>query len=156
MNDRQCIASQGDLTHLLSVADTTACCNFLHCFSMGCNGGHVGTPWNWFKEFGVVSGGDFEDGTYCYDYTMPRCSHHVESTETEIQSCDDVKKDEPKCKKQCVSNKEIDYRTDKNFGDSSYHIWGIDNIKSDIFNSGPVTGAFTVFEDFLTYKEGVY
>jgi len=36
-NDRLCIKT-GDTT-LLSVADTTACCGFLSCLSMGCNGG---------------------------------------------------------------------------------------------------------------------
>ena len=39
LNDRACIASKGAITKLYSVADTTACCNFVHCQSMGCNGG---------------------------------------------------------------------------------------------------------------------
>lgn len=31
-----------------------------------------------------------------------------------------------------------------------------DKIKQDIYTYGTVTGAFTVYEDFLTYKSGVY
>lgn len=55
-NDRMCI--KNGFKTLLSVADTTACCGFLSCFSQGCNGGQIGTPWNWFKSTGVVTGGD--------------------------------------------------------------------------------------------------
>jgi cathepsin B len=29
-------------------------------------------------------------------------------------------------------------------------------IKTEIFNHGPVEAAFTVYEDFVTYKSGVY
>jgi len=45
LNDRKCISSGGADTTFLSVADTTACCNGSKCFSFGCNGGQVGTPW---------------------------------------------------------------------------------------------------------------
>ena len=30
------------------------------------------------------------------------------------------------------------------------------DIMQDIFTNGPVTAAFTVYDDFLTYKSGVY
>ena len=33
---------------------------------------------------------------------------------------------------------------------------GVDQIKSEIYNHGPVEGAFTVYTDFFNYKEGVY
>jgi cathepsin B len=42
---------------------------------------------------------------------------------------------------------------------SSYGFGVIENedkIKQDIFTYGSVTAAFTVYEDFLTYKSGVY
>lgn len=58
-NDRRCIKTKD--TTLLSPWDTASCCGFFPCFSMGCNGGQVGTPWKWFKNTGVVSGGDFAD-----------------------------------------------------------------------------------------------
>ena len=38
-NDRLCIKSDGAFTNQLSVSDTTGCCGFLQCQSMGCNGG---------------------------------------------------------------------------------------------------------------------
>ena len=39
LNDRICISTGGNYSELLSVSDTTACCGFLQCNSMGCNGG---------------------------------------------------------------------------------------------------------------------
>lgn len=75
-NDRMCIISDGGFTKLLSVSDTTGCCNATKCYSFGCNGGQVGTPWGFFAQYGVVSGGDFGQGEYCYDYTMGKCNHH--------------------------------------------------------------------------------
>lgn len=48
LNDRLCIASGGKFLDLLSVSDTTGCCGAIQCFSFGCNGGQVGTPWAWF------------------------------------------------------------------------------------------------------------
>ena len=57
---------------------------------MGCNGGQVGTPWKWFKNKGVVTGGDFGTSNTCFNYTMEQCAHHV--TSATLPSCDDVKK----------------------------------------------------------------
>merc|ERR1712151_3994 len=154
LNDRACIASGGSVTELYSVSDTTACCGFLSCQSMGCNGGQVGTPWNWFESKGVVTGGDFGDGKMCYDYTMEKCAHHVESTT--LKSCDDVKQVAPTCESSCPSNSSIDYSGDKKHASSSYAVRTVDKIKEEISTKGTVTAAFTVYEDFLTYKSGVY
>ena len=154
LNDRACIASKGKITDLYSVADTTGCCGFLACQSMGCNGGQVGTPWNWFEKKGVVTGGDYGDGQLCYDYTMPQCAHHVESTT--MKNCEDIKQVAPTCDNSCPSKTSIDYSSDKRHATSSYNIRGVDKIKADIFQYGTVTAAFTVYEDFPTYKSGVY
>ena len=157
LNDRICISTGGNFTTLLSVADTTACCNFIHCQSMGCNGGQVGSPWSWFKSTGVVTGGDKGDSGMCYNYTMDRCAHHV--TSDTLPSCDDVAKVEPKCSKKCVDETSLTYSDDKHTAASSYGfgIFGaVDQIKADIQKYGTVTAAFTVYEDFLTYKSGVY
>ena len=85
---------------------------------------------------------------------MPSCAHHV--TVEGLISCDDVPTNQPQCLDSCPSNTAIDYASDKNFGVSSYGISGVDNIKAEIYQHGTVTAAFTVYEDFLTYKSGVY
>lgn len=121
---------------------------------MGCNGGQVGSPWNWFEKKGVVTGGDFGDGKLCYDYTMEQCAHHVTST---MPSCDDVKQVAPTCdKNECQTNSSIDYKSDKKHATSSYSVKSVDKIKEEISTNGTVTAAFTVYEDFPTYKSGVY
>ena len=88
LNDRACIASGGKMTTLYSVSDTTGCCDSSACSSFGCKGGQVGTPWVWFENTGVVTGGDFGDDKLCYDYTMAKCAHHV--TSETLPSCDDI------------------------------------------------------------------
>jgi len=84
---------------------------------------------------------------------MEQCAHHVTSS---MPSCDDVKQVAPKCESTCQTNDKIDYAGDKNHADSSYGIRGVDKIKEEISTNGTVTAAFTVYEDFLTYKSGVY
>lgn len=154
LNDRKCIASGGAFKTLLSVADTTACCNGNQCMSFGCNGGQVATPWAWFMRKGVVSGGPFAQNEYCFDYTMPSCAHHV--TAEGLQDCSLVPTVDPVCKSTCQSNTAINYANDHHFASSSYSLNGVDNIKQDIYNYGTVTAAFTVYMDFLTYESGVY
>jgi hypothetical protein len=80
----------------------------------------VATPWNWFKKTGVVSGGPFGQGEFCYDYTMPKCAHHVESTT--LLPCDQVATVAPVCGNSCPSNTSIDYASDKIKGMSSYAV----------------------------------
>jgi len=150
-NDRRCIKT-GD-TALMSVADTTGCCGFISCLSMGCNGGQIGTPWSWFVRTGVVSGGDFGDNTTCFPYTMEKCSHHVQSS---LPSCSDVKQVEPTCDKKCQNGFNTEYSNDKHKAASSYGFSSVDDIKADLVTYGTVTAAFTVYEDFLNYKSGVY
>jgi len=67
-NDRACISDydkNGPSLPLFSTADTVGCCGFLQCFSMGCNGGQIATPWSWFGKSGVVSGGLMGDKSTC-------------------------------------------------------------------------------------------
>ena len=95
LNDRLCINTigRGAYTTLLSVADTTACCDMDKCNSMGCNGGMIGQAWAWLDSEGVVTGGDYGTTGTCYNYTMPKCAHHV--TSDTLPSCDDVKQVQP-------------------------------------------------------------
>jgi len=82
------------------------------------------------------------------------CAHHV--TSDTLPGCDTIKTVEPQCKSTCQTNSAIDYSADKNHASSGYYIGTIDKIKHEIMTYGTVTAAFTVYEDFLTYKSGVY
>lgn len=48
------------------------------------------------------------------------------------------------------------WSSDKNFGSNSYMVTGVTTIMQEIMTNGPVEAAFDVYEDFLTYKSGVY
>ena len=154
LNDRICISTGGNFTTLLSVSDTTGCCDGIQCFSFGCNGGQIGFPWRWFKRQGVVTGGDYGTTGTCYNYTMEKCAHHV--TSETLPSCDDVVTAQPACLNTCPDDSDRIYADDKHFSQSAYWLHSIDAIKADIVQYGSVTSAFTVYEDFLTYKSGVY
>uniref|UniRef100_A0A0G4G3C8 Peptidase C1A papain C-terminal domain-containing protein n=1 Tax=Chromera velia CCMP2878 TaxID=1169474 RepID=A0A0G4G3C8_9ALVE len=156
LNDRMCIASKGKFTTLLSVQDTTSCCNGLSCFSFGCNGGQPSLAWRWFVEKGVVTGGDYDDagkGETCWPYELPMCSHHSES---ELPPCGETRPT-PSCRSSC-SEEEFgsEFKADKRRATKAYSIGSVSEIKKELVNNGPVTAAFTVYEDFLTYKGGVY
>jgi cathepsin B len=155
-NDRHCIAT-GDKTKL-SVEDTTANCGFLQCFSMGCNGGQPGQAWQWFKKKGVVTGGDYFDigaGDTCAPYSLKPCAHHVPATE-KYPACPSSEYDTPSLKACSESGYGKSYANDKIKASDAYSLSGIQAIQADMVQYGSATAAFTVYEDFPTYKSGVY
>lgn len=121
-NDRLCIKSGGRFKKLLSTADTTGCCGAENCYSYGCDGGQVDTPWDWFKSTGVVTGGDYGDNHTCYPYTMPFCAHHVKVPG--LTDCAHIQKVDPKCNPKCQLD--IDYHKDKHKSKSSYSLRSVD------------------------------
>jgi len=61
------------------------------------------------------------------------------------------------CNKTCNDDYEISYSDDKIYASEAYAIaQNVTNIQSEIMTNGPVEAAFTVYEDFLAYKSGVY
>jgi len=155
-NDRHCIKT-GDTT-LMSVEDTTSCCGFLQCFSMGCNGGQPSGAWNWFEKTGVVTGGDYGDkgADSCRAYSLAPCAHHVPATK-KYPACPSSEYPTPKCSKKCDSaDYSKGYSSDKKKAASSYSVGSESDIMQEIYTYGPVTGAFSVYGDFPSYKSGVY
>jgi cathepsin B len=143
-NDRLCIASGGKFQTLLSPQDTVDCCGFLACSSMGCNGGQPGKAWKWFTRTGVVTGGDYTDidaGSTCIPY------QYVAGGSTPKISCS----------KKCLeTGYSTPYKSDKHFADSAYSLTSVSAMQQDIMQYGPISGAFIVYEDFMSYKSGVY
>ena len=63
----------------------------------------------------------------------------------------------PSCASECSeSGYAVAYDDDKVKATSSYSIRTVANIMEEIYTNGPVTVAFTVYEDFETYTSGVY
>jgi len=151
ITDRICIASnQGTTNVRISSEDLLTCCGFT-CGS-GCNGGYPASAWRWWVNSGIVSGNLYGQNDYCQPYAFPPCSHHVDGTYLPCEST----KPTPRCSRSCVEGYDIPYNDDKKYGKSSYSVSGIDKIKTEIQTYGSVEGSFQVYEDFLTYKSGVY
>jgi cathepsin B len=147
MTDRLCIATNGSNKAHLSAADLNSCCSSC---GMGCNGGYPSAAWSYWVHSGLVSGGNY-GGDGCFPYQLPNCDHH---TTGKYGPCPAVVPT-PACTKTCKDGK--DWNQDKHFGTSSYGVPGrVADIQNEIMNHGPLEAAFSVYQDFLTYKSGVY
>lgn len=88
----------------------------------------------------------------CRPYEIEPCEHHVNGTRP---PCSQGKT--PRCEHQCESSYSVDYAKDKHFGAKSYSVnKNPVDIQREIMTNGPVEGAFTVYEDLILYKSGVY
>ncbi len=96
----------------------------------GCNGGYLNLAWEFMEKTGVV-----DDS--CYTYHSG--DGHEETCHT---ACDDGSDEEFKAHK-CVAG-------------SVVHPTTVDSIKQELYHNGPTEIAFTVYEDFMSYKSGVY
>lgn len=151
MSDRVCIHSDAKVHFRFSADDLVSCCTSC---GFGCNGGFPGAAWSYWVRKGLVSGGPYGSNQGCRPYEISPCEHHVNGTRP---PCDGEEGKTPKCTKQCQTSYNVDYKTDKHYGKSSYSVKRDEKkIRAEIFKNGPVEGAFTVYEDLINYKEGVY
>lgn len=109
--------------------------------------------WNYWVRKGIVSGGPYGSHQGCRPYEIAPCEHHVNGTRPPCESGGKT----PKCTKKCQDNYSVQYKADKRFGKSSYSVSSNQQqIQKEIMTNGPVEGAFTVYEDLIQYKSGVY
>lgn len=121
-----------------------------HCLDLW--SGFPGAAWSYWVRKGIVTGGPFDSHQGCRPYEIRPCEHHVNGTRG---PCEGEGGKTPKCVKKCEDNYKVSYAQDKHFGKSSYSISQKD-IRQEIFTNGPVEGAFTVYEDLISYKDGSY
>jgi cathepsin B len=157
-NDRRCVA-YGDKTWY-STEDTLACCSGIKCgMSMGCNGGQPTSAWKFFASTGVTTGGDFTlmgTGETCNPYPFAACAHHVDPTD-EYPECPEDDYHTPKCTMECEdAGYKTAYADDKVKAKSAFTVKGEEDMMTEIVTNGPVTAAFTVYDDFPAYQSGVY
>jgi cathepsin B len=148
MTDRTCIASNGASTPHLSAEDMLSCCT--ECGD-GCDGGDPAQAWQYWVDSGVVTGGNYDSNEGCLPYQIPGCDHHVNGS---LPPCGSIVPTPP-CPDECVDSE--DWQGSKHFGSTAYVLSGnATEIQVEIMTNGPVEAAFDVYEDFLTYKSGVY
>ena len=94
----------------------------------GCNGGYLENAWNYLTKYGAVS-------ESCFPYTA--------GTGIEAECATSCADKEPWKKYKCKHG-------------SIVHPETVSQIKSELYKNGPLEGAFEVYEDFLSYKSGVY
>lgn len=159
LEDRLCLEGKGgDETASrlkLSPLDTLSCCNSENgCNSYGCDGGDPASAWDWFVSTGVVSGGDYGESGTCKPYAFPTCAHHVNVPD--LKPCSgDSEYSTPACETTCSNN--ASYEGDKHRSLTAYTVEPTEkSIKIEILRNGPVSAAFMVYEDFLTYTGGIY
>jgi len=116
--------------------------------------------WFWFVHHGVVTGGDYTDlgkSDTCWPYELEPCTHHAKTNSTK-PSCDKLPDSRtPKCESSCVNKAyKNPFSSDKHKAKKSYMVLGEAAIKRQLQERGPITAAFTVYDDFLAYKSGVY
>jgi len=150
MSDRICIHSSGKVQVNVSAEDLLSCCS--EC-GFGCNGGFPPSAWSYWVETGLVTGGQHGSGSGCQPYSFRHCEHHVQGPYPKCTGEGPT----PECKNTCRAGYEESYTRDKHFGAKAYNIEGEESqIQAEIMKNGPVEAAFTVYADFLLYKEGVY
>jgi len=150
--DRVCIQTNGTNKDRLSAEDLVGCCNSC---GMGCNGGYPSAVWSWFKNTGVVTGGEYNNYTWCSAYSLKKCDHHCTG---KYGPCPSAEYPTPKCPRSCDSQSsyKVSFSADKHKFKTAYSVRGVEKIQADLMANGPGEVSFTVYADFEAYTGGVY
>ncbi|XP_065211660.1 cathepsin B-like cysteine proteinase 4 [Planococcus citri] len=155
LSDRLCIKTKGERNVLLSIEHLIAC----NKKNRGCKGGGLQKTWEFLQTQGTVTGGDFHSDEGCQPYSIRPCGWPSKLP------CKFSSALTPKCKNTKCSNEwhddeyEVNIVKAKSFYILSNVTLGSLNeilIMKEIYSNGPVQAAFLVYEDFLTYKSGIY
>jgi C1A family cysteine protease len=139
ISDRYCIFNKINIS--LSALDMLACCDSC---GDGCGGGYPSSAWAYWCSTGLVP-------EKCAPYPFPSCDHHIPNSPN---PCPSDEYPTPDCPSNCTDGEVWD--NSLHLGQTSYSVSGEDDIKTEIYQNGPVEVAFDVYADFLTYKSGVY
>ncbi|XP_067274399.1 cathepsin Bb [Pseudorasbora parva] len=150
ISDRICIHSKGNVTVEISAEDLLSCCD--QC-GFGCSGGYPAEAWAFWTKSGLVTGGLYGSNEGCRPYSIAPCEHHVNGSRPPCSG----EQQTLQCVAACIPQYSAPYRQDKHFGYKAYNLPSDQQqIMTELYNNGPVEAAFTVYEDFLLYKTGVY
>ncbi|XP_050424199.1 cathepsin B-like [Adelges cooleyi] len=149
VEDRICIGTNGQSKPKISAQQILSCC---YLCGNGCYGGVHFESWYFYARHGFVSGGDYGSSEGCQPYTIEPCQHYPNATEN---PCSAKPFYTPQCKISCDNqNYGTKYRMDNHKG-KFYAVKGYKAMK-EIYENGPITAQFYMYEDFLSYKSGVY
>jgi hypothetical protein len=107
----------------------------------------------WNNIFAGAKAGDGAVQESCYPYAIPTCPCNHHSLNSSLPKCPaEGKISTPTCdftKKFACEDKGI-------FKADSVSLIPAANMEQELVENGPITVAYTVYDDFLTYKTGVY
>uniref|UniRef100_A0A224YDF6 Cathepsin B n=1 Tax=Rhipicephalus zambeziensis TaxID=60191 RepID=A0A224YDF6_9ACAR len=150
ISDRICIHTSGRVQVNISAQDVLTCCSACG----GCKRGYPYRAWQYYKYDGIVTGGLYgtEDGCQPYSFPphqyattgiLPPPTKHVPPT--------------PPCKRECREGYGKTYYQDKHYGKHVYTIRQDEKeIRTEIYLNGPVQAGLDIYDDFHSYKRGVY
>jgi len=140
ISDRYCVS--GVAANLsVSAQDMNSCCDSC---GAGCGGGYPAAAWRYWSDTGLVS-------EKCDPYSLPSCDHHLANSSN---PCPQNEYPTPPCVQSCQDGET--WNNALHFGTEIKSTRGEANIMAEIYKSGPVETAFTVYADFLSYTSGVY
>jgi len=139
ISDRYCVFMKMNLT--ISAEDMTACCDSC---GYGCDGGYPSAAMQYWADTGLVS-------EECSPYSLPSCDHHIPNS---THPCPQQEYPTPPCVQTCQDNE--NWNKGLHHGQNINSVSGAADIQQEIYQNGPVEVAFSVYEDFLGYKSGVY
>jgi cathepsin B len=162
-SDRLCINTDAQYAVPLSAQETCFCSN-----PDGCAGGQVSTPWDYFTQNGITTGGQYNNtgpfgAGYCSDFSMPHCHHHGPQRNDPYPdegSPGCPSQQSAQCPTKCgpsavAPNNNFQKDRFTNNG-STTQFTSVQAIQEAIMTDGPVECAFTVYADFANYVSGVY
>ncbi len=161
MSDRLCIHSGGKLQTLVSPENVRNC--LFHDIGIDygdCTGGDAISAWCMWYQDGIVSGGPFGSQEGCQPYKIQPCEHHhANGTLRPCPSYRTKKNDHGRdeCHLYCENKSyKTKYSRDRTFGTEPYFTTSEKDIMVELMTNGPVSAQMMVYEDFLSYKSGVY
>lgn len=140
-SDRMCIETKQPYLQLAPLDLVTCDDN-----DNGCDGGDPSSAWNYMSQSGMVT-------EACYPYLqseggpVPTCPAAQQPCLNFINT--------PSCTRTCHNG--ASWSSTKHFVQNVYGInWDADSMRSEVVQNGPFEVTMTVYEDFLSYKSGVY
>merc|ERR1719197_1292808 len=159
-SDRLCVATDGKAQVPLSAESLCFCAS-----EDGCDGGDILTPWQFIKDEGLPTGGQYKgSGPFgaglCADFTLPHCHHHGPQGSDPYPAegapgC--PSESSPAGPKACDSGSKLTFAQDKySYNGQTVTANGAAEIQKAIMAGGPMEVAFTVYSDFENYVSGIY
>jgi hypothetical protein len=142
MSDRSCTFG-AHLNLTLSVQQINSCCD--ECGD-GCDGGQIDVPWQYWQSQGIVS-------AQCEPYTLPPCDHHVPNA---TNPCPMMDYPTPNCPTWGTCPTGTPWKVYFGANPSYIDTGDVHSIMHELVTNGPIQTAFSVYNDFLSYRSGVY